>query len=215
MRSGGMAVLAIAYYRAGATTAGPSVATPHAIVAVTTNNGVVYGLRADNGHQLWEFTAPKVQQGNSTGIATIVQEQVVYALLGSQVSALRAIDGTIAWHATRSDSPLLTVHAGIAYVVTGDKTTSSLDLQALPGKNGTQLWHYQTEAISAVADDTTVYIYSAAPHSGWNQKVERAADTHRSECAKWPSSLVRVNRRERRCPADPGSGQGVSGTGRE
>lgn len=212
---GGMILLAIAYQRAG-TTAGQPAAKLHAIVALTTNNGVVYGLRADNGSRLWKFTAPKVQEGNSTGNRVIVQGQVVYALLGSQIYALRATDGTllwhrslfiestqqdsydtflidqnmlyvsgevygnqpipqgivyalhsndgtVAWHLTGSVSPLLTVHAGIAYVVTEDETSSNLDLRALRRENGTQLWHYQTHVIAAVADEHTVYVYSGAP----------------------------------------------------
>ncbi len=211
----GTILLVLAYHRTGTAPTGSSATTLHAIVAVTTSNGTVYGLRADNGHQLWKFTAPKVQEGVSTGDATIVQGQVVYALLNSQVYALRATDGallwhrslfiegtrqdsydmflfdhntlyvsgtvfgdqpipqgnvyalhandgSIAWHSTGSYSPLLTVHAGIAYVVTQDQA-SNLELHALRGDTGQQLWQYATEVISAVADDHTVYVYSGAP----------------------------------------------------
>jgi outer membrane protein assembly factor BamB len=212
----GTILFVLAYHRAGTTPTGSSAATPHAIVAVTTNNGIVYGLQADNGHQLWKFTAPAVQEGNSTGNKTIVQGQMVYALLGSQVYALSATDGTLLWHRnlfiedTQQDSydtflfdqntlyvsgmivgdqpfgsgsvyalhvndgsiawhstgaysqPLLTVHAGIAYVVTEDQT-SNLELHALRGDTGQQLWQYSTDVISAVVDDHTVYIYSGSP----------------------------------------------------
>lgn len=210
----GTVVLTIASRRTGIIP-GQTGATSHMIVAVATNNGIVYGLSASDGHQLWKFTAPTVQEGQSTGNGAIVQGQVVYALVKSQVYALsvtdgkllwqrslfiagtqqdsyntflfdqgilyvsgsvygsqpvpqgqiyalHAADGTIAWHSSGTYSSLLAAHAGIAYAVTQDQN-SNLTLHALQGDTGQQLWQYQTNAISVVADEQTAYVYSGAP----------------------------------------------------
>ena len=166
-------------------------------------------MRPDTGKLVWDFTAPQVQEGASTGAGVIVQGQSVYVLINSQVYALRATDGrllwhtslfvqgthqdgyytflfdqgmlyisgnipqgklfalhaangAIAWHYEGFDSPLLTAHHGIVYVVT-DGNTSSRNIRAVRGSDGKQLWIYHGEPISAVADDATVYIYLAHP----------------------------------------------------
>ncbi|GHO78126.1 hypothetical protein KSD_58970 [Ktedonobacter sp. SOSP1-85] len=59
----------------------------------------IYGLRSDNGKQVWDFVVPKVAEGQSNGKNLIVQEQSVYVLYKSQVYALQATNGKLLWHA--------------------------------------------------------------------------------------------------------------------
>ena len=215
---GATRLLLNAHQAQGQGPAAPStVRTLNSIVAVNTFGNQVYGLRPDTGKLVWNFTAPKVQEGVSTGEGVIVQGQSVYVLINSQIYALRATNGTllwhtslfiqgtyqdsysflfdqemlyvsgfyvggnvggniphgklfalhaangaIAWHYEGFDSPLLTAHHGIVYVVT-DGNTSSRNIRALRGSDGKQLWMDHGEPISAVADDATVYLYLAHP----------------------------------------------------
>lgn len=101
---GGTLLLLASRHQPGSGLAAPNTqkqltsAAPHALVVVATSDGIVYGVRPDNGQQLWKFTAPKLQEGPGSGKVVLVQGQVVYALLNSQVYALHASDGTLIWH---------------------------------------------------------------------------------------------------------------------
>lgn len=70
----------------------------HSIVAVASYGGQVYGLRSDNGKQVWKFTPQKVQGESNSLSRVIIQGQSVYILVGSQVYGLRAADGKQLWH---------------------------------------------------------------------------------------------------------------------
>lgn len=151
---GATALLITTHRQAGpALPASPAGAKPpRAIVAVSAGGNMVYGLRADNGQKLWQFVAPKVSEGASSGYGIIVQGQSVYVLINSQVYALRATDGKLLWHTslfiqgTQQDSyGTFLLDQGLLYVsgdVYGDQPIPQGKLFVLRATNGTIAWHY-------------------------------------------------------------------------
>lgn len=154
---GGTLLLLVSRHQPGSGLATPNTqkqstsAIPHTLVVVATSDGIVYGVRPDNGQQLWKFTAPKLQEGPGSGNVVLVQGQVVYALLNSQIYALHASDGMLIWHQnlflpnSQQDSyDTLLFDQNMLYVsgIVFDNNIPSGHLDALHASDGTIAWTY-------------------------------------------------------------------------
>ncbi len=145
--------------------------TIHGQVVYFAAGSRLYALRTDNGTLLWHknLDVPKALLANYSKI--IVDQGIVFVsgqangigLPGGIIYALRERDGAILWQYLGGPDSLLTEHNGVVYAERVLDDHGNIAIQALRGSDGKYLWHYDTQVISVVADDTTVYVNSAHP----------------------------------------------------
>lgn len=145
--------------------------TIHGQVVYFAAGSRLYALRTNNGTLLWHknLDVPKALLANYSKI--IVDQGIVFVsgqangigLPGGIIYALRERDGAILWQYLGGPDSLLTEHNGVVYAERVLDDHGNIAIQALRGSDGKYLWHYDTQVISVVADDTTVYVNSAHP----------------------------------------------------
>jgi len=150
---------------------GSSTFTVQGQVVYFAARGQLYALRATNGMLLWHknLDYPKAELTNYFHI--VVDQGIVFVSgqadgigsPGGNMCALRARDGAILWQYQSRSDPLLAVHKGVVYAERVLDDHGNIAIQALRGSDGKYLWHYTTPVMSAVADDTAIYVYSAHP----------------------------------------------------
>lgn len=150
---------------------GSSTFTVQGQVVYFAARGQMYALRATSGTLLWHknLDYPKAELTNYFHI--VVDQGIVYVsgqtdgfgIPGGIIYALHERDGAILWQYQSYSDPLLAVHNGVVYAKRVLDDQGNMAVQALRGSDGKYLWHYNTEVISVVADDTAVYVYSGHP----------------------------------------------------
>ncbi len=155
--------------------------TIHSIVATVTGDGVVYALQPGSNQVLWTFSKATQKRSDLTS-AVVVQGRVVYTVIGEQMYALNAIDGTLLWQQRLafpnpalpdylhnffgtliSDHNILyvsgTTYAGKDQV----HAQPSGHIYAIRPDDGKILWHYQDRSIDLLAaSNKNVYVRSGA-----------------------------------------------------
>ncbi len=161
------------HYTTGKSTInGSSTLTVQGQVVYFAAKGQLYALRATNGTLLWHknLDVPKAVFINYTkivverGIVLVSGQADGTGLSGGILYALRGRDGAELWSYQKGGaSPLRAVHNGIVYVENLVDDNGHLAIQALKVNDGSVLWSYTTQVMAVVANDTTVYVYSAHP----------------------------------------------------
>lgn len=177
--------LAFVVYRTGtpgAKNQDPRSGTIHSIVATVAEDGTVYALQPDSNQILWTFSKATQKRRDLTS-AVVVQGRVVYTVIGLQMYALSAIDGTLLWQQRLaspnpalpdyvqnffrtliSDNNILYV-SGITYAGKDQiHALPSSHISAIRADDGKILWNYQgttTDSLLA-ASNKNVYIRSGA-----------------------------------------------------
>jgi serine/threonine-protein kinase len=125
-------------------------------VYIITDNGNVYALRADNGHEVWNSRI-----GTDATGAYLADGIVYVGDRTGKLSALRAADGRIIWQAPKGTSGSqgfsIATDKEAVYVSNGDG-----EVNALRTTDGTKIWRLATGGSSPVVTvaRNTVYIGS-------------------------------------------------------
>jgi len=119
-------------------------------------NFEVYGLRSANNTPIWHTSL--VQATGKPG-SVVIQSQVAYIQIGSDVFALQTGTGKLLWRKTLpfdsyGDNTLQV--EGNTLIAGGQDAHGEATLYRINKQNGTILWHYQTGTNTAFAIDNGV-----------------------------------------------------------